>query len=67
MASLLTSAYANYGNWRKLFTLIDDYGKVTPDDLQRVARKYFTPQNRTVAYSAQPATAARPPAAGVRP
>jgi predicted Zn-dependent peptidase len=65
LAELLTSTYANYGDWRKLFTMLDEYGKVTADDVQRVARKYFTLQNRTVAYAAQPA-AARPPAAGGR-
>lgn len=65
LAGLLTSAYANYGDWRELFTILDEYGKVTADDVQRVARKYFTLQNRTAAYAVQPA-AARPPAAGGR-
>jgi predicted Zn-dependent peptidase len=48
LAQLLASYYANYGDWRKLFTSIDDIDKVTADDVQRVAKQYFTPQNRTI-------------------
>ncbi|MDE3195445.1 MAG: insulinase family protein, partial [Acidobacteriota bacterium] len=57
LADLLTDYYANYGDWRKLFTSIDDIDKVTADDLQRVARRYFTAQNRTVAVTVQAAEA----------
>ncbi len=66
LADLLATYYANYGDWRKLFTALNDRKKVTADDVQRVARTYFTPQNRTVAYTAPP-PAARPPAPGGRP
>jgi len=38
-----------FGDYRKLFTAADSYNKVTKDDLQRVAKKYFTEKNRTVA------------------
>jgi len=38
-----------FGDYRKLFTAADDYSKVTKEDLQRVAQKYFTEKNRTVA------------------
>jgi len=51
LAALLTKAYATYGDWRKLFTEIDDINKVTAADVQRVAVKYFVPKNRTVAYT----------------
>jgi predicted Zn-dependent peptidase len=51
LASLLTRYYASYGDWRKLFTAIDDISKVTSADVQRVAARYFTKQNRTVAYT----------------
>ena len=33
MADALTFYYANYGDWRKLFTSIDDIDKVTADDV----------------------------------
>ena len=55
LAQLLTEYYAGYGDWRKLFTSIDDIDKVTADDVQRVARKYFVNNSRTVAFDFQPA------------
>ena len=51
LASELTSYYVNYGDWRKLFTGLDDFNKVTADDVKRVAREYFIPETRTVAYT----------------
>jgi predicted Zn-dependent peptidase len=54
LAQLLTSYYANYGDWRKLFTSLDDIDKVTADDVQRVANKYFTELSRTSAFLFQP-------------
>ena len=63
LASVLTTYYAAYGGWRKLFTSLDDLNKVTADDVQRVASRYFNPKNRTVANTRQmPAT----PAPGAR-
>ena len=41
LAQLLASYYANYGDWRKLFTSLDEIDKVTADDVQRVARAIF--------------------------
>jgi zinc protease len=38
-----------FGDYRKLLTAADDYNKVTKEDLQRVAKLYFTEKNRTVA------------------
>ncbi len=55
LASLLTNYYANYGDWRKLFTSIDDIDKVTADDVQRVAKKYFVNDSRTVVFTVAPA------------
>jgi predicted Zn-dependent peptidase len=55
LAQLLSNYYANYGDWRKIFTSLDEIDKVTVDDVQRVARQYFTPENRTVALTLQPA------------
>ncbi len=63
LASVLTVYYATYGDWRKLFTSLDDLNKVTADDVQRVALKYFDPASRTVAYTVSNAPAAR----GARP
>ena len=54
MAEELTSYYVNYGDWRKLFTGIEDIDKVTADDVQRVARQYLVPESRTVAYTVSP-------------
>jgi predicted Zn-dependent peptidase len=45
---------ANYGDWRKMFTGLDEIDKVTADDVQRVARTYFTASNRTVGYTVPP-------------
>jgi predicted Zn-dependent peptidase len=58
LAQLLSSYQANYGDWRKLFTSIDDIDKVTADDVQRVARQYLIPENRTVAVTYAPAKGA---------
>lgn len=38
------------GDWRNLFRELDAIDKVTREDVQRVARTYFTERNRTVAY-----------------
>ena len=54
LAQLLASYYANYGDWKKLFTSLDEIDKVSADDVQRVARQYFTTSNRTVAVTFQP-------------
>jgi predicted Zn-dependent peptidase len=37
------------GGWKALFTELDKIEKVTPDDIQRVAKQIFTEANRTVA------------------
>ncbi len=65
LAELLTYYSANYGDWRKLFTSIDDVNKVTANDVQRVARQCFVVHDRTVAYTSAAGEAA--PARGGRP
>jgi len=59
LAQLLTSYYANYGDWRKLFTSLDEIDAVTVDDVQRVARQYFTDMSRTAAFTFSPAAPAQ--------
>jgi len=58
MAEALTFYHVNYGDWRKMFTGIDDLAKVTADDVMRVARQYLVPDARTVAYTSRPPGAA---------
>jgi predicted Zn-dependent peptidase len=61
LADLLTSFYMTYGDWRKLFTSVDEMNNVTAADVQRVAWQYFVDSNRTMAYLASSAAAGRPP------
>jgi predicted Zn-dependent peptidase len=60
LAQLLSSYQANYGDWRKLFTSIDDIDKVTAADVQRVAKQYLVPENRTIAVTYRPTQGATP-------
>jgi predicted Zn-dependent peptidase len=48
LASLLASSYANFGDWRKPFTELDEIDKVTAADVRRVVTQYFTDANRTI-------------------
>ena len=41
--------YVFFGDYRKLLTAAEDYSRVTKADVQRVAEKYFSAKNRTVA------------------
>jgi predicted Zn-dependent peptidase len=64
LAKLLALHSASYGDWRKLFTAIDDLNKVTADDVQRVAQNYFVAVNRTTAYTGPPNQTRPQPAKG---
>jgi predicted Zn-dependent peptidase len=55
LASQLTWYHVNYGDWRTLFTAIQEIEKVTAADVQRVAQQYLVTSGRTVAYTVQPA------------
>jgi zinc protease len=48
-ANALGSYEIFFGDYRKMFTAADSYSKVSKEDLQRVATKYFPANNRTVA------------------
>jgi predicted Zn-dependent peptidase len=61
LASEVTSYYVTYGDWRRLFTELEDFDKVSADDVQRVARKYFAAEARTIGRIV-PAPANRSPA-----
>ena len=60
LASELTTYFANFGDWRKLFTELEEYEKVTAEDVQRVARTYLVVDHRTAAYTFVPPEAAGP-------
>ncbi|NES80903.1 MAG: insulinase family protein [Moorea sp. SIO2B7] len=48
MARLLTEYDVKTGSWCNLFKELDAIASVTAADIQRVARKTFTPENRTI-------------------
>ncbi|MFH1699506.1 MAG: pitrilysin family protein [Candidatus Zixiibacteriota bacterium] len=50
MARQLANAHTYYGDWRELFKVLDEYERITAEDIQRVANELFTRNNRTVAY-----------------
>ncbi len=55
LAAELCTYAVNYGDWRRLFTELEDYNRVTADDVQRVAATYLIESARTVAYTHAPA------------
>jgi predicted Zn-dependent peptidase len=48
-ANTLGSYEVFFGDYKKLFSAADAFSKVTKDDVIKVAQKYFTDKNRTVA------------------
>jgi len=48
LAQQLATYQQIWGDWRKLFRELERINKVTPQDVQRVAKQYFTASNRTV-------------------
>jgi predicted Zn-dependent peptidase len=60
LAGELSTYAANFGDWRKLFTELDEYNKVTAEDVQRVAQKYLLDKTRTLAYTFVPEAGAPP-------
>ena len=48
LAEQLTFYEVVTGDWRNLFNQLDQIDKVTAEDIQRVAKEYFTKKNRTV-------------------
>lgn len=54
LASRLSYFHAVAGDWRYVLRLRDRMAAVTPADIQRVARQYLVPSNRTVATLVKP-------------
>jgi predicted Zn-dependent peptidase len=48
LAAQITFYEVVTGDWRNLFTQLDQIGEVTAEDIQRVAKEYFEKKNRTV-------------------
>lgn len=48
MSFQLGSYQTYWGDWHEMFNELDRINKVTAEDIQRVAKKYFTTNNRTV-------------------
>ena len=63
LAGLLALHAASYGDWRKLFTALDDLNQVKAEDVQRAANRYFVATGRTTVYTVLPgqSNAAPPP------
>ena len=50
LTACLSYGQAVLGDWRYPFRYLEGIRKVTPEDIQRVAKAYFTDKNRTVAW-----------------
>jgi predicted Zn-dependent peptidase len=60
LARFITLYYGAYGDWRKLFTSIDDINGVTAADVDRVAQSCFVSINRSLAFTQPPAPTSAP-------
>lgn len=49
LANTLATLEVQIG-WRYLMSYLEEIAKVTPEDIQRVAKKYFTDENRTTVH-----------------
>jgi predicted Zn-dependent peptidase len=54
LAYWLSYGQSLFGDWRYVTDRIKAYEKVTVEDVRRVARKYFTPKNRTLSTLVKP-------------
>ena len=61
LAHLLALHAASYGDWRKLFTTLDDLNQVKAEDVQRAANRYFVATGRTTVSTVLPGQSNAPP------
>jgi predicted Zn-dependent peptidase len=54
-AMLIGSTFAVTGDWKSLYTYVEDVQRVTVQDVQKVVSEYLTAENRTVAELVKPA------------
>jgi predicted Zn-dependent peptidase len=54
VAYFLAVFQGEFQDWRRMFQNLEDLSRVTATDVQRVAGRYFSPANRTVAYTVPP-------------
>jgi predicted Zn-dependent peptidase len=54
LAGLLALYAASYGDWRKLFTALDDLNQVKAEDVMRAANRYFVATGRTTVQTVLP-------------
>ena len=54
LAALLALHAANYGDWRKLFTQLDELDQVKAEDVLRAASRYLVATGRTTVYTVPP-------------
>ena len=66
LARLLAFVSANYGDWRKLFTTLDDLDQVKAEDVQRAANRYFVATGRTTVSTVLPGQSSAPPSTGAQ-
>jgi predicted Zn-dependent peptidase len=62
LARRLALQTVSRGDWRKLFTTLDDLSRVTPQDVERAASRCFVANGRTTVYTVPPGQSdAQPP------
>jgi len=49
-AHLIGQSEILFGDWKKIFSLIEEYMRITEDDVLEVINKYFFDENRTVVH-----------------
>ena len=59
LALQLAESSSAFGDWRTTFGFTDRLAAVEPEDVRRVAERFFTRENRTVATVVRPDSAAR--------